>query len=310
MKRLLDVHKDRELADYLGVAPNTISNWRARGSVPFEMCAKVAEREHASVDWLVTGRGHPGGVQVTDGSLELARRLRGVMEAMGSDPEHLADVTGVDNQSMHDVLAGAVAPSVDVLRRIKEGWALNAEWLLSGVGPIYQPGCAPPGHEVDAGVPPMYQGHAHTGGDRPVAIPRYGIELAAGGGATVIEEAAIGHLYFRADYLAKHNIPPEMAGIATLRGRSMEKLLYDGDSVLFNRGMTRIVSGAAYVVRLGDELVCKYLSHQGDQIVVSSENSDMFPPYTVPVSDFESGAAAVVGLVCVSSHDWMQGLVL
>lgn len=210
--------------------------------------------------------------------------------------------------AISDVERGKKRANAELLMHIKERFGVNAEWLLSGVGPIYQPGCAPPGQEADAGVPPMYQGHAHTGGDRPVAIPRYGIELAAGGGVTVIEEAPVGHLYFRADYLAKWNIPPNMAGIAGIRGRSMEPLLFEGDSVLFNRAVTRILSGAAYVVRLGDELLCKYLSHQGDQVVVSSENAAMFPPYTVPESDFETGAADVIGLVCADSHDWLQGL--
>lgn len=101
-----------------------------------------------------------------------------------------------------------------------------------------------------------------------------------------------------------------MAGIATIRGRSIDRALFDRDDVLFYRAVKKIVSGEAYVLRYGDELLCNYLSRQGDQINIGSENSAMLPPFVLPLWAFESGTAEVIGVACSSGHNWRKARVL
>ena len=47
----------KDLADKLGVSPQTVSSWKGRESVPYAECVEVAERLSLSLDWLLTGDG-------------------------------------------------------------------------------------------------------------------------------------------------------------------------------------------------------------------------------------------------------------
>lgn len=51
------VSSDSDLARSLGVTPQTLSNWRARGTVPFERLCEFAARNDASLDFVVLGAG-------------------------------------------------------------------------------------------------------------------------------------------------------------------------------------------------------------------------------------------------------------
>lgn len=53
----LGTKTDAELAERFGLTRSAVKGWRARGTIPFQECLKVAERDHLSLDWLITGRG-------------------------------------------------------------------------------------------------------------------------------------------------------------------------------------------------------------------------------------------------------------
>lgn len=57
LKIALGSASDRELAQQLGVAPSTLSNWRARNSTPYPLCELVAAERRLSLDWLLLGVG-------------------------------------------------------------------------------------------------------------------------------------------------------------------------------------------------------------------------------------------------------------
>ena len=44
-----------ELARFLGIAPATLSNWKARGSLDYDLV--FSKCEQLNLDWLLTGRG-------------------------------------------------------------------------------------------------------------------------------------------------------------------------------------------------------------------------------------------------------------
>lgn len=46
---------DADLARFLGVAPATLSNWKARGSLDYDLV--FSKCEHINLDWLLVGRG-------------------------------------------------------------------------------------------------------------------------------------------------------------------------------------------------------------------------------------------------------------
>lgn len=55
LKLALGVRTDAEIAELLGVARNTIANWRQRNSVPYEECLRVALNSKFTMDFLLTG---------------------------------------------------------------------------------------------------------------------------------------------------------------------------------------------------------------------------------------------------------------
>lgn len=54
---LFRVDSDSGLATAIGVNRQTLGSWRSRGSVPYELCVKLALERGVSLDWLLTGAG-------------------------------------------------------------------------------------------------------------------------------------------------------------------------------------------------------------------------------------------------------------
>lgn len=83
-KQALGLKTDTELANHLGIKPNTVSTWRSRGSI--DLGAIFAKCESISADWLLFGRGEmksgPGD--------DLTRKIIGMLEGM--DEEGKRDV--------------------------------------------------------------------------------------------------------------------------------------------------------------------------------------------------------------------------
>lgn len=54
---VLGTKTGNQLAEALGVSPQTISSWKSRESVPYAQCVDVASEKGVSLDWLLTGEG-------------------------------------------------------------------------------------------------------------------------------------------------------------------------------------------------------------------------------------------------------------
>lgn len=57
VKLLFSLESDADLADFLGVSPPTVSNWRARESIPYEKI--ISKCEGKSLDWIFRGEEPP-----------------------------------------------------------------------------------------------------------------------------------------------------------------------------------------------------------------------------------------------------------
>lgn len=55
VKQALDVTSDIALAEVLGIARSTLSNWRSRGSIDYDLL--FSKCKHFNLDWLLTGQG-------------------------------------------------------------------------------------------------------------------------------------------------------------------------------------------------------------------------------------------------------------
>jgi phage repressor protein C with HTH and peptisase S24 domain len=55
LKEALDISSNAELSRFLGVHKSTLSNWKARGSIDYDLV--FSKCKHISRDWLLTGHG-------------------------------------------------------------------------------------------------------------------------------------------------------------------------------------------------------------------------------------------------------------
>jgi len=57
MQQVIGVQTDIALGAYFSRGSSAVSNWRSRGTVPFEECVILAKRKGVSLDWLLLGLG-------------------------------------------------------------------------------------------------------------------------------------------------------------------------------------------------------------------------------------------------------------
>lgn len=116
-------------------------------------------------------------------------------------------------------------------------------------------------------------------GSDEVAIPLYKeIELAAGSGATEVIEVPGRLLRFAKSTLREAGVQECNAVCATIKGRSMERLIMDGATIGIDRGTTHIEDGEIYAFDQDGMLRVKYLYRlPGGGVRIRSENDEEFP---------------------------------
>jgi Bacteriophage CI repressor helix-turn-helix domain len=57
LKEILNVRSDIELSAILDVPPTTISTWKSRDAIPFEICLKISDEKDIDLNWLFKGKG-------------------------------------------------------------------------------------------------------------------------------------------------------------------------------------------------------------------------------------------------------------
>lgn len=93
-------------------------------------------------------------------------------------------------------------------------------------------------------------------------------------------EQALG-LRFRAESLRRKGIDHRFATVIYADGDSMEPLIGDGDTILFDTSRTAVTDGGIYVIEVDHEAMVKRLQRRpGGRLLVQSENP-AYPPYEI-----------------------------
>jgi phage repressor protein C with HTH and peptisase S24 domain len=125
-------------------------------------------------------------------------------------------------------------------------------------------------------------------GDDEVAIPFYKeVELAAGCGSTEVIEVPGRLLRFAKSTLREASVLEANAVCATIKGRSMERLIMDGATIGIDTGTKHIEDGEIYAFDQDGMLRVKYLYRlPGGAVRVRSENDEEFPDETLTAEEF------------------------
>jgi len=144
-----------------------------------------------------------------------------------------------------------------------------------------------------------------------VSVPRYDIQVSAGGGTFEQSEQIVDYFKFKKSWLSKRGLDPMHLTMVEVTGDSMEPLLTSGDVVLVDHSDTKLKTGQAYVLRIYHELLVKYIDlvHYAQEnkmkIKVRSVNP-AYEPWTVDTWLFDGAEdhIKIIGRVVASSHNW------
>lgn len=117
-----------------------------------------------------------------------------------------------------------------------------------------------------------------------VPIQKLAFKASAGTGAMVLEEIGE-HVRFPRAILAHAGVVPQSARLLEASGESMRSTINDGDTLLVDvsTAAIQIVEGKIYVFSVGDDAYVKRLRRLGEQVLMISDNREMFPePEEVP----------------------------
>lgn len=160
---------------------------------------------------------------------------------------------GIPESSLRNYLNGRI-PGIDIAFKIATATNTPVGWLIAGTdGPdkgYDLIGTAADGSRVVAEVK-----YAEPEGFS--LIPRLDIQASAGNGRIAVSEEPLEYLAFQANWLRGRGINPAAARVLTARGDSMEETIRDGDVLLVDTSIDRVLDNSIYVVVYGDMVLVK-----------------------------------------------------
>lgn len=230
---------------------------------------------------------------------EEAAQLKAIYKARKSaDPslnqDRLAEECGWSSQSVvSQYMTGKIPLNLAALLNLSRALGFAPEIVsprlakqISGIPPSVHPRALESNAEL-IGMMSAWDGSTPLHDDE-VAIPLYKeVELAAGNGATEVAEVPGRLLRFAKSTLREAGVQERNAACATVKGRSMERLIMDGATIGIDKGTTHIEDGEIYAFDHDGMLRVKYLYRMpGGGVRIRSENDDEFPDETLTAEEF------------------------
>ena len=133
------------------------------------------------------------------------------------------------------------------------------------------------------------------------ALPRYDVRASAGHGVAVHSEQIVDHLAFRRDWLrGQFGIAQADVALIEIYGDSMEPTLSNGDLVLIDTRVERVVGSSVYVLQHNGHLLAKRIQQMMDGSLVIKSDNPAYVPEVVPAE--QAADVRVVGRVVWSGR--------
>ena len=198
-------------------------------------------------------------------------RLRHLMEEGGFSYEQLGDRLGMNPQTLNRYVLGRREPKISTATSIA---------LALGVDPLWLQGYA-----VPRSRPPVPEGAVLV--KRESAVPILGT-IRAGNPALAVEDVE--------GYAASDVPDPENCFYLRVSGDSMINAgIRSGDLVLLRRQETAENGQIVACLLDGEDATLKRFRVQKDMVILQPENPG-YEPRIIPLRDFETGAARIVGV--------------
>ena len=279
-----------ELAKHTGVSKNSVVRYETGESAPDVFYVrKISDLANCNIEWLATGEGpvlasdRPApdeDDEIAPGVREQAvagfpKRLSFIVALVGGVAD-LARLSGIREVELRRFLAREAEPGMRELHRLASTGGVTVEWLVTGK--VAAGGKSP----EDALLSETF-----------ALLPFYDVEVSAGGGAAVENEAVKERLAFHKRWLKQEiGAPARNLVLVTARGDSMAPTIREGAILLVDTGQTALGDDGIYVIRRDHLLSVKRLQRAaGEQVIVKSDNP-AYDPITV-----DADQLAIVGRV-------------
>ncbi|WP_010486869.1 S24 family peptidase [Pseudomonas sp. S9] len=206
---------------------------------------------------------------------ELGKRIKAARAHARLTQKELAERVGISQPVISQLEKGENLQSVHLIK-ISSQCGVSPIWLETGRGEMLAQQIEPNAELI--GVMSGWDNDTPLRDDE-VAIPLYKeVEMAAGCGATQVIEAPGRLLRFAKSTLREAGVLERNAACATVRGRSMERLIMDGATIGIDRGSVDIEDGEIYAFDHDGMLRVKYLYRlPGGGLRIRSENDEEYP---------------------------------
>lgn len=233
---------------------------------------------------------------------EEASRLKAIYQARKTEDhslnqEKIADECGWSSQSVvSQYMTGKIPLNLSALISLSRALRFPPERVsprlalqMAGISTESTSGPRPESNAEMIGMMSAWDGNTPLHDDE-VAIPLYKeVELSAGNGATEVTAANGRLLRFAKSTLREAGVQECNAACATVKGRSMERLIMDGATIGIDEGTKNIEDGEIYAFDQEGMLRVKYLYRlPGGGVRIRSENDEEFPDETLTAEEFSS----------------------
>ena len=177
---------------------------------------------------------------------------------------------GLSQSGLNKILAGG-DPGLTSIIALANAGGVSVEWLISGEQTRQSP---TPERQMQDGDFSF--------------VPRYDVRASAGPGAIVPFEDIDGSaqfLAFRSEWLRRIGVNPRRAEVLIVAGDSMEPTIRDGDLLLIDRGVDRVIDNGIYVFVLGGMVLVKRVQTRRDGSLVLLSDNQRYREEIVPAHD-------------------------
>ena len=225
-------------------------------------------------------------------TVDLPSRIR-ICAGLAGNGEILAKEAAINRRTLETYISGQAEPKISKIVAIAKAVGVSIDWLATGEGEMRPDGSgaqrdkasnaahllAFEGADGVKTVPLEDSGQADRGRMGEIfhedfaLVPVYDVQASAGHGCCVESEQQTGKLAFRKDWLRDKGLKIKNLAIITAVGDSMEPTLSDGDIMLVDTSVDRIIDGAIYIVQADHHLLVKRIQQNLDgSLIIISDN--------------------------------------
>lgn len=222
---------------------------------------------------------------VLENKIIYGERLKEQRLELGLTQSYVIDKLGIGKSTIINWEQGSTFPTLVHLVELKElGFDIN--YLITGVKAEKGKNNAPP-------EPYAY-------------IPVYPTEVCAGNGVDAFDSTPLYFHAFRESWLKDRGYYANKLAVIKIKGESMAPDLLNGDYVLINMASNQPKTGCIFVVRIGQELLAKFIEVRIDGSIVLKSRNSFYENIVISPKNVEYQEFQIIGEIVEGSREYIS----